>query len=99
MNVGAFTCWLGGRPLGHVLDFLGTAGIKAVEIGTSGYPGDEHAKPEDLLQDADQLARFREELSSRNVTVSAFSCMGKALLQNFAHRGFTSRIHTVRHAA
>ena len=79
MNVGAFTCWLGGRPLGQVLDFLATAGIKTVEIGTGGYPGDEHAKPADLLQDADHLARFRQDLSAREVTISAFSCMGNPL--------------------
>jgi len=79
MNVGAFTCWLGGSPLGQVLDFLSTVGISNVEIGTGGYPGDEHAKPSEMLQDAGQLARFREELSSRNVTVSAFSCMGNPL--------------------
>ena len=82
MNVGAFTFWLGGRPLGQVLNFLRSAEIKNVEIGTGGYPGDEHAKPADLLQDADQLARFRRDLSSRDVTVSAFSCMGNPLHPN-----------------
>ncbi len=79
MNVGAFTCWLGGRPLGQVLDFLGTTGIKTVEIGTGGYPGDEHAKPADLLQDAGHRERFQQDLSARDVTISAFSCMGNPL--------------------
>ena len=82
MNVGAFTCWLGARPLGQVLDFLGSVNIKTVEIGTGGYPGDAHAKPAELLADAGKLAQFRHDLASRGVTISALSCMGNPLHPN-----------------
>lgn len=82
MNVGAFTCWLGSHPLGQVLDFLESVNIRTVEIGTGGYPGDVHAKPAELLADAGKLSQFRQELSSRGVTVSAFSCMGNPLHPN-----------------
>ena len=39
MNVGAFTCWLGGRPLGQVLDFLGTAGSRTSRSEQAAIPG------------------------------------------------------------
>ena len=82
MNVGAFTCWLGAHPLGQVLDFLGSVGIKTVEIGTGGYPGDAHAKPAELLADTSKLAHFRHELESRGMAISALSCMGNPLHPN-----------------
>lgn len=97
ITVGAFTIWVRGRPLEEVLDFLASLGLVAMEVGTGGYPGDEHCKPADLLADAGALAAFEHAFRSRGLTISAFSCMGNPLhprqeVADLHHRQFRDSV-------
>ena len=82
MKVGIFLVLFGRRPLDEALDLVRTAGCEAVEIGTGGYVGDAHCKPEALLADRDALARFREAIAGRGLEISALSCHGNPLHPN-----------------
>ena len=79
MQVGAFTCWLGDRPLADALDFLAALNIHAVEIGTGGYPGDTHASAAELAHNTAKRAAFLQAFDARGMTISALSCMGNPL--------------------
>lgn len=42
MKLGVFMVLFGGRKLEEALDYVASKGLKAVEIGTGGYPGNSH---------------------------------------------------------
>jgi sugar phosphate isomerase/epimerase len=79
VKVGAFAIWFRERPFEEALDLLVEAGCTAVEVGTGGFMGDNHAKPGELLADAAKLRAFRHAVESRHLTVSALSCSGNPL--------------------
>src|ERR1051325_5965742 len=79
MKVGVFTVLLADRPLEDALDYVKEAGCEAVEIGTGGYPGDAHCKPEELLRDPQALDKFQRTVEDRELEISALSCHGNPL--------------------
>jgi sugar phosphate isomerase/epimerase len=79
MKLGVFTVLYGSEPLEAVLDRVVEAGLDCVEIGTGNYPGNRHARPEELLADPTALERFRKAITSRNLEISALSCHGNPL--------------------
>ena len=79
MKVGAFAVWFRERPFEEALDLLVSVGIQAVEVGTGGYMGNEHAKPGEILADAAKFQAFRHAVDSRGLIVSALSCSGNPL--------------------
>lgn len=79
MKLGVFTVLYGNEPLEAVLDRVVEAGLDCVEIGTGNYPGNRHARPEELLADPKALERFRKAITSRNLEISALSCHGNPL--------------------
>jgi sugar phosphate isomerase/epimerase len=58
------------------LDKIAALGLKAVEIGTGGYPGTKHCDPDVLLADAGKAKAFRQAIESRGLAISGFSCHG-----------------------
>jgi sugar phosphate isomerase/epimerase len=79
MKLGVFTVLFGNEPLEAALDRVVEAGLECVEIGTGNYPGNRHARPEELLADKAALERFRKAIASRNLEISALSCHGNPL--------------------
>lgn len=86
MKLGLFTVPLGNLPLSEALDYAGSLGCEAVELGAGGYPGRDHCDPARLLADSTALERFKRTVADSGVEVSALSCHGNPLhpVQNLA---------------
>ncbi|WNS45640.1 sugar phosphate isomerase/epimerase [Paenibacillus sp. MMS20-IR301] len=79
MKLGVFMVLFGGRKLEEALDYVVSKGLKAVEIGTGGYPGNSHCNPKQLLEDEAALQEFKQQIESRGLIISALSCHGNPL--------------------
>lgn len=79
MKLGVFSVLLQQLPLDQALDYIAAKGLKAVELGTGGFPGNHHCKPEELLEDTAKLKAFKQEFESRGLMISALSCHGNPL--------------------
>lgn len=79
MKLGVFAVLLQQLPLDQALDYIAAKGLKAVELGTGGFPGNHHCKPDELLNDAAKLKAFRQKFESRGLMISALSCHGNPL--------------------
>jgi hypothetical protein len=53
-----------------------------VEIGCGGFPGNAHANPEILLNDAGKLDEFKALIEKYGLQISALSCHGNPLHPN-----------------
>lgn len=76
MKLGVFTTLLSNLSLEESLKYFKSLGIEAVEIGCGGYPGNAHANPEVLLNDAKALDTFKGLIKDYDVEISALSCHG-----------------------
>lgn len=79
MKLGVFAVLLSSQPLEEALKYLSQSGVQAVEIGTGGYPGNAHCKPEELLKDEKKITEFKNLIAKYNMTISALSCHGNAI--------------------
>ncbi|MEK3904273.1 MULTISPECIES: sugar phosphate isomerase/epimerase family protein [Paenibacillus] len=79
MKLGVFMVLFGGRKLEDALDYVVSKGLKAVEIGTGGYPGNSHCNPKELLENEAALQEFKQQIESRGLIISALSCHGNPL--------------------
>jgi sugar phosphate isomerase/epimerase len=79
MKLGVFAVLFAQKSLEEALDYIASKGLEAVEIGTGGYPGNAHCKPEELLADAGKLKAFKQAFESRGLMISALSCHGNPL--------------------
>ncbi|WP_313638343.1 sugar phosphate isomerase/epimerase [Paenibacillus sp.] len=79
MKLGVFMVLFGGRKLEDALDYVASKGLKAVEIGTGGNPGNSHCDPKMLLENETALKEFKHAVESRGLTISALSCHGNPL--------------------
>lgn len=74
MKLGVFTVLFSEKSLEETLGYVSSKGIEAVELGTGGYPGNAHCNVEELLNDADKLQRFKQQISDHGLVISALSC-------------------------
>lgn len=79
MKLGVFMVLLSGRKLEDALDYVVSKGLKAVEIGTGGFPGNAHCNPAELLENETALKNFKHAVESRGLIISALSCHGNPL--------------------
>lgn len=82
MKLGVFTAVFGGQPFEQALDYVKSAGLDAVEIGTGNYPGNSHCDLDKMLKSADERKKFMDAIKSRGLEISALSCHGNALHPN-----------------
>lgn len=79
MKLGVFMVLFAQQSFEDALDYVKSKGLDAVEIGTGGYPGDAHCKPDELLNDDAKLKAFRQAVESRGLQISALSCHANPL--------------------
>ncbi|HEY0826799.1 MAG TPA: sugar phosphate isomerase/epimerase [Bacilli bacterium] len=79
MKLGVFAVLFGNKPLEEALDIIVSKGLKAVEIGAGGYPGNSHCDPAALLSDENKLRAFKHAIDSRGLIISSLSCHGNPL--------------------
>ncbi|MDW7755342.1 MAG: sugar phosphate isomerase/epimerase [Brevefilum sp.] len=82
MQIGVLTVLFSQMKFTDVLDKVKALGVSAVEIGTGGYPGDAHLNLDQLLEDKGVRESYLQELSMREMIISAFSCHGNPIHPN-----------------
>ncbi|SRR5579872_200752 len=82
MRLGLLTVVFNHLGFEEALDRVVAEGLDTVELGTGNYPGNSHCDPDSLLQEATALARFRKQLASRGLRISALACHGNPLHPN-----------------
>ncbi|HZK34404.1 MAG TPA: sugar phosphate isomerase/epimerase [Bacillota bacterium] len=76
MKLGVFTVVLGDKSLEETLKYLRDSGVQAVELGTGGFPGTAHVKPDELLADKSKVQGLKDLISKYDMEISALSCHG-----------------------
>ncbi|MFE7063212.1 sugar phosphate isomerase/epimerase family protein [Sutcliffiella sp. NPDC057660] len=79
MKLGVFTVLFANKSFTEMLDYVKGAGLDAVEIGTGCYPGNNHCPLDTLLEDEGARNAYMEEIHSRGLQISAFSCHGNPI--------------------
>lgn len=79
MKLGVFTVLFSDKSFEEMLDDVKASGLDAVEIGTGGYPGDAHAKLDELLESEVKREDYLKKVKERGLTISAFSCHGNPI--------------------
>lgn len=79
MKLGVFTVLFGQKTFEEMLDYVAASGLKTVEIGTGGYPGNAHCPLNELLESEEKRQHYLEAIQSRGLTISAFSCHGNPI--------------------
>lgn len=79
MRLGLLTVAFADRPLEQALDDVVALGLDAVELGAGAYPGDDHCRPAELLEDPAALRRFSAAVSGRGLVISALAAHGNPL--------------------
>lgn len=97
MKLGVMNPVLSEYSFEEALDYLESLGVQAIEIGAGGFPGNQHLKPEELLQSAENIENYKKKLCDHKIEISAISCHGnplhpqKAVAQKF-HEEFKNAI-------
>ncbi len=101
MKLGILTVLYQDRPLDWVLDHVVDLGLEAVELGTGGWPGDAHCRPQELLGSPSSLRAFQNKFEGRGLAISALSCHGNPLHPDHETAAMYDRVYrdTVRLAA
>lgn len=97
MKLGVFTVLLSSQSLEDSLKYLSAAGVNAVELGTGGYPGNAHAKPDELLADDAKVKALKSLVQSYGMEISALSCHGNPVhpdqdIANGFHQDFEKTV-------
>jgi sugar phosphate isomerase/epimerase len=79
MKLGVFTVLFANKSFEQMLDHVKASGLSAIEIGTGCYPGSVHCLLDELLKDEQKRKDYLEAITSRGLTISAFSCHGNPL--------------------
>jgi len=79
MKIGIFTVLFQDMPFEAALDKIAGLGLKAVEIGTGGYPGIKHCDVDALLSDGGKVKAYKQAVAGRGLSISALSCHGNAV--------------------
>ncbi|NBJ71188.1 MULTISPECIES: sugar phosphate isomerase/epimerase [Clostridia] len=101
MKLGVFTVLLSDKSFEEMLRYVQKAGLKAVEIGTGGYPGNAHCNLDKLLESETKRKEYLEKVHEHGLTISAFSCHGNPLSPDaaFAQESHDTFVKTVKLAS
>ncbi|TGB01658.1 sugar phosphate isomerase/epimerase family protein [Halobacillus salinus] len=101
MKLGVFAVLFSDKSFEDMLDRAKESGLKAVEIGTGGYPGDAHCKVDELLESEEMRKEYLDKVEERGLTISAFSCHGNPISpdKQFAEESHVAFVKTVKLAS
>jgi sugar phosphate isomerase/epimerase len=71
--------------LDQMLDTISALGLEAVEIGTGGYPNNNHCPVDELLADPAKAKAWKKKFEDRNILVATLSCHGNPIHPDPAH--------------
>ncbi|WP_226037771.1 sugar phosphate isomerase/epimerase family protein [Aquibacillus saliphilus] len=101
MKLGVFTVLFSEKSFEEMLDHVKDSGLHAVEIGTGGYPGNAHCDLDILLESEEKRQEYLQKITSRGLTISAFSCHGNPISpdKKFAEESHSTFVKTVKLAS
>jgi len=79
MKLAVFSPAFNGMDWEDALKFMHEQGVQAVEIGAGGFPGEEHLKPAELLDNPAKIAEFKALCEKYEIEIAALSCHGNAV--------------------
>lgn len=82
MKLGVMNPVINFMPFEKALEYLNKLGVKCIEIGAGGYPGDAHLKPEELIENSEKVKEYKDLLKKYDIEISAISCHGNPLHPN-----------------
>jgi sugar phosphate isomerase/epimerase len=74
--IGVFDPAFPDLTLDQLVEKYSSLGVEAAEIGTGGYPGNNHCRIDDLLADPAALSAWRKKFEDRNIKIATLSCHG-----------------------
>ncbi len=98
LKLGVFTVLFSKKSFIEMLDHVQASGLKAVEIGTGCYPGNAHCPLDELLESEEKRTEYLEQVHSRGLTISAFSCHGNPISpdKQFAQESHETLTKTIK---
>jgi sugar phosphate isomerase/epimerase len=101
MKLGVFTALYGDKTLEEMLEKVAAVGLKAVEIGTGGYPGNAHCPLDGLLENEQSRKSYLQKIADHGLTISAFSCHGNPISPDraFAQESHDTLMKTIKLAS
>jgi sugar phosphate isomerase/epimerase len=101
MKLGVFTVLFADKSFEEMLDTVKAAGLRAVEIGTGGYPGNNHCDLDALLENEGLRKEYLQKIEERDLMISAFSCHGNPISPNaaFAKQSHETLLKTIQLAS
>lgn len=82
MKLGLLTNLYKDKPLQKTLSMMNELGISVAEIGTGGFPGNEHCDPSVLLNNKAEFFKFREAFNMQGIDICSFSVHGNPVHPN-----------------
>ncbi len=82
MKLGVLTALFSDQPLEKALEYVKNAGLDAIELGAGNYPGKAHCDPDILLNDDNELDKFKKLIEDHGLIISALSCHGNPVHPN-----------------
>lgn len=101
MKLGVFTVLFANQTFEEMLNTVQAAGLDAIEIGTGCYPGNAHCPLDQLLEDEQLRNDYSHAITSRGLTISAFSCHGNPISPDkaFANESNETLLKTIKLAS
>lgn len=101
MKLGVFAVLFSSKSFEEMLDHVKASGLDSVEIGTGCYPGGAHCPLDELLESEVKRDAYLEAVTSRGLTISAFSCHGNPITpdKKFAEESDTVLRKTIKLAS
>ena len=82
MKLGVMNPVLYSLEFEEALKYLHSLGVKCIEIGAGGSPGNKHLNPLELINNPDKVKEYKELLAKYEIEISAISCHGNPVHPN-----------------
>ncbi len=83
--IGVFDAVYDKLSLDAMLDKVSALGLEAMEIGTGGYPGNNHCPLDELAADTAKAKAWKKKFEDRNIRVATLSCHGNPIHPDAKH--------------
>lgn len=79
MKLGVMASCYGDRTWEEACRTAKAVGLRAIEVGAGGFPGKIHCNPDNLLNDKDEMLKFKKIADKNDLEISALACHGNPL--------------------
>lgn len=82
MKLGVMNPVLNSYTFEEALKYLSSLGVEEMEIGAGGFPGDNHLKPTELIENPAKAEEMKALMAKYGISISAIACHGNPLHPN-----------------